>query len=269
MVERPAARHGTAGLRPRRHQGPRFPTLIGRFWSTKTTRWWPPSPTHRCRTVADLLRDGVDSESWYNEQAHPYWRLQRDLQYEGYILHDVLPLMWPELDAHHRHRLPLRRLSRYQLSLSPSDKVTGCVTMGGSFDIRRFLDGFRTAKTCTSTIPLITWRSAPIARATTTYGRCSRPANGTCAGAITRAWPRSCGRAAFVTSPYVWGDRSYHDWPWWRPMSEGVSWSRPLFASRFSLFAKTLYRVGDQSLHQLPAKRSLQAFDSRLVMLSI
>ena len=61
--------------------------------------------------------DSVDTESWYNKQAHPYWRVQRHLQYERYILNDVLPLMWNKNwnAADHCDRLQLRRLPRREL----------------------------------------------------------------------------------------------------------------------------------------------------------
>ena len=34
----------------------------------------------------------VDSESWYNRHVHPRQRVRRHLQYEDYILGDVVPL---------------------------------------------------------------------------------------------------------------------------------------------------------------------------------
>lgn len=36
--------------------------------------------------------DSVDAESFYNWHAHPGWRIWRHLQYEEYILNEVLPL---------------------------------------------------------------------------------------------------------------------------------------------------------------------------------
>jgi esterase/lipase superfamily enzyme len=35
----------------------------------------------------------VDSESWYNKQAHPRHRVERHLRYEDYLLGDVVPLV--------------------------------------------------------------------------------------------------------------------------------------------------------------------------------
>ena len=71
-----------------------FPTSMGRYFEYEDNQM--------VAAVADRLEagqlqiycvDSVDSESWYNQRAHPYWRVQRHLQYERYILNDVVPLM--------------------------------------------------------------------------------------------------------------------------------------------------------------------------------
>ena len=60
-----------------------FPTSQGRFFEYEDNKM--------IEAVGDKLNNGelqiycvdsVDSESWYNKSAHPYWRLQRHLQYE-------------------------------------------------------------------------------------------------------------------------------------------------------------------------------------------
>jgi esterase/lipase superfamily enzyme len=38
--------------------------------------------------------DSVDAESWYARWAHPGGRAIRHIQYENYLLHEVLPLSW-------------------------------------------------------------------------------------------------------------------------------------------------------------------------------
>src|SRR5450755_1888028 len=37
--------------------------------------------------------DSVDRESWYNKWAHPHVRVKRHMQYERYILDEVVPLI--------------------------------------------------------------------------------------------------------------------------------------------------------------------------------
>jgi esterase/lipase superfamily enzyme len=86
----------------------------------------------------------VDLESWYNRHAHPRQRVERALQYEGYLFDEVVPLVrqrngHPGLGAtgcsfgaYHALLAALRR---------PQD-IRQCVTMGGAFDTKRFLDGY-------------------------------------------------------------------------------------------------------------------------------
>ncbi len=59
----------------------------------KTAAWWPTwrtsSTTAGCRLYCV---DSVDSESFYNNWAHPGGRIYRHVQYEEYMLNEVLPL---------------------------------------------------------------------------------------------------------------------------------------------------------------------------------
>ena len=122
-----------------------FPTSMGRFFEYEDNKMIAAVADRiDAGQLQDLLRGRSGQRRLVQQAGASYWRLQRHLQYEGYILNDVLPLMWHRdwNAAHHRHRLQLRRLSRCQLCLRHPDKVTGCVTMGGSFDIKRFLNGW-------------------------------------------------------------------------------------------------------------------------------
>src|ERR1700744_5743010 len=79
------------------HAGTRvlvFPTSMGRFFEYEDNGMVASVADRiECGQLQLYCVDSVDSESWYNKQAHPYWRLQRHLQYERYILEDVVPLM--------------------------------------------------------------------------------------------------------------------------------------------------------------------------------
>ena len=37
--------------------------------------------------------DSVDRESWYNQNVPPRWRNARQVQYDGYLIHKVVPLV--------------------------------------------------------------------------------------------------------------------------------------------------------------------------------
>jgi esterase/lipase superfamily enzyme len=206
------------------HDGPKvlvFPTSMGRYFEYEDNKM--------ISALADRLEhgqlqiycvDSVDTESWYNKQAHPYWRVQRHLQYENYILNDVLPLMWNRnwnprtivtgcsFGAYHALNFAMRH----------PDKVTDCVTMGGSFDIKRFMNGWYSEDVYFNNPPDYLaqcndgWRYNHIRTVLST-------------GEWDMCWNDNSQMAAIMGSRgirhemYVWGDQSYHDWPWWRPMA--------------------------------------------------
>src|SRR5262249_13520367 len=71
-----------------------FPTSLGKYFEYEDR--------HMVATLGDRLEaghlqliciDSIDGESWYNKSAHPYWRVQRHLQYERYIMNDVVPFI--------------------------------------------------------------------------------------------------------------------------------------------------------------------------------
>jgi esterase/lipase superfamily enzyme len=198
-----------------------FPTSMGRYFEYEDNKM--------VAAVADRLEagelqiyciDSVDGESWYNKRAHPYWRLQRHLQYERYILNDVLPLMWNKnwtprtivtgcsFGAYHAVNFAFRN----------PDKVTGCLTMGGSFDIRSFLDGWYSED--------VYFNNPLDYLANCTDGwRYNHLRTVLATGEWDMCWSKNEEFAAILRGRGirheldVWGDQSYHDWPWWRPMA--------------------------------------------------
>lgn len=79
------------------HAGARvlvFPTRLARFYEYENLRILEQI---RDKIEAGHLQlycvDSVDAESLYCAGAEPYWRIQRHMQYEEYILNEVFPLM--------------------------------------------------------------------------------------------------------------------------------------------------------------------------------
>jgi esterase/lipase superfamily enzyme len=86
----------------------------------------------------------VDSESWYAKRAHPRQRVLRHLQYEDYLLNDLVPLV-RHLTGHDTMGVTGCSFGAYHamaLALRHPYVFTACTTMGGAFDISRFLDGY-------------------------------------------------------------------------------------------------------------------------------
>ena len=71
-----------------------FPPRLGRFYDYENWGIVAALSDRICRGELQLFCvDSVDGESLYNDWAHPEGRINRHLQYEVYILCEVLPLM--------------------------------------------------------------------------------------------------------------------------------------------------------------------------------
>src|SRR5262249_36573947 len=80
--------------------------------------------------------DSVDSESWYNKGAHPYWRVQRHLHYEKYLKNDLLPLIrrmnpspWFGVTG-----CSFGGYHAMNFALKNPDTVTHCLALSGRYD---------------------------------------------------------------------------------------------------------------------------------------
>jgi esterase/lipase superfamily enzyme len=82
--------------------------------------------------------DGVDHESWYAEHKHPQERVRRHLEYERYLVEEVIP------------RLPAKPVGvgmsfgafhALLLSLRYPRSVRGFIGLSGAYDAARWLDG--------------------------------------------------------------------------------------------------------------------------------
>ena len=88
--------------------------------------------------------DSVDAESWYATDKHPADRVRRHLDYERYLIDELIPSM-PEhpvaagtsFGAFHALLLALRQ-PRY---------VRGFVALSGAYDTERWLDGYHDEET--------------------------------------------------------------------------------------------------------------------------
>ena len=71
-----------------------FPTSCGRFYEFEdramVSAVWEKIESGRLQL---FCVDSVDAESWYNRNVPPRWRIARQVQYENYILREVLPFV--------------------------------------------------------------------------------------------------------------------------------------------------------------------------------
>jgi esterase/lipase superfamily enzyme len=165
----------------------------------------------------------VDGESWYNRSVHPRQRVRRHLQYEDYILGDVVPLI------HHLNRSPgigvtgcsFGAYHAMIIALRQPYAFTWCVSMSGAFEISQFLDGYHDEDCYFLNPPaflpnlwdayyLDQFRRNKWVLATGEHDIC-RAANESFSALLhAKQIPHSL---------HVWGSGAKHDWPDWRPMA--------------------------------------------------
>jgi len=122
-----------------------FPTSMGRFFDWEDRGLVAALGEHLEQGWIQLVcLDSVDAESWYCTWAHPAGRIQRHLQYERYVLDEVVPAVrahngnpfWMtagcSFGAFHAVNFGLRHpwLVRRSLGLS------------GLYDVKSFVDGY-------------------------------------------------------------------------------------------------------------------------------
>jgi esterase/lipase superfamily enzyme len=201
-----------------------FPSSMGAFFEYEDNGM--------VRALAEKLARGwlqlycvssVDGESWYNRAAHPRNRVRRHLQYEDYILNDVVPLVRHlnhhagigvtgcSFGAYHAMVFALRHPYTFNI----------CVTMGGAFDITQFLDGYFDEDCYFLNPPsflvhlsddyyLDQFRRNKWVLVTGEHDICR---------AATESFSGLLHHKGVPHSLHVWGHGSKHDWPDWRPMA--------------------------------------------------
>jgi esterase/lipase superfamily enzyme len=83
--------------------------------------------------------DSVDSESFYATNKPPRERIQRHLQYERYLLDELMPGMpGPPVGC----GTSFGALHAVLLALRHPDRVGGFIGLSGAYDTKRWLDGY-------------------------------------------------------------------------------------------------------------------------------
>jgi esterase/lipase superfamily enzyme len=88
--------------------------------------------------------DSVDMESWYNRKAAPRRRIARHLQYEDYVLNEVIPLVRGKNGDTHLAALgcSFGGYHAANIALRHPDIFTSMLSISGAFDISSFLGGY-------------------------------------------------------------------------------------------------------------------------------
>ncbi len=209
------------------HAGPPmivFPSSMGAFFEYED-RGMVGAVAHKLEhgRLQLFCVSSVDGESWYNRQVHPHQRVARHLQYENYLISDIVPFVH-HVNRHGTVGVTGCSFGAYHamvLALRKPHVFTTCVTMGGAFDITQFLDGYydhdcyflnppHFLPNLTDSHYLDQFRRNKWVLVTGEHDICRR-ANESFSGLLhSKGIPHSL---------HVWGFGSKHDWPDWRPMA--------------------------------------------------
>jgi esterase/lipase superfamily enzyme len=88
--------------------------------------------------------DTIDGESWYNYSIHPADRVKTHIGYENVILHDVVDYAIYESETE-KILIGGCGFGGYHavnFAFKHPDKVKGIISLGGFFDIKRFIFGY-------------------------------------------------------------------------------------------------------------------------------
>ena len=167
--------------------------------------------------------DSVDMESWYNRAVPARWRIARHVQYEGYLIDEVVPLVRrkngdPRLTAvgcsfggYHAVNIALRH----------PEIFTGMLSMSGAFEIANFLNGYYD-QDCYFNLPthylpnlsdpwfLDRYRRSTYVLATGWDDQCLEQ---------NRNLDRLLSAKGIPHKLFIWDAQNAHDWPTWERMA--------------------------------------------------
>ena len=88
--------------------------------------------------------DSVDMESWYNKNVAPRMRIARHMQYEEYLIQEVVPLVRSKNPDPHLFSLgcSFGGYHAVNIALRHPDIFSGLLSISGAFDLSNFLHGY-------------------------------------------------------------------------------------------------------------------------------
>lgn len=123
-----------------------FPTRGGRFYEYENMRMVEVLRPKIARGELQLFcLDSIDPESFYCFWAHPSGRIQRHMQYEDYIVHEVFPFMNaknpdPRVTA---HGCSLGAFHAANITFRHPHLFTGLKAFSGRYDLTKSVEHFR------------------------------------------------------------------------------------------------------------------------------
>ncbi len=168
--------------------------------------------------------DSVDMESWYNRNSTGRQKIVRHMQYESYVMEEVLPLIRSRNNNSNLVSLgcSFGGYHAVNIALRHPDIFSGFLSMSGTFDLSSFLHGYHD-QDCYFHIPM-----QYIANMCDPWflERYRRNTYVLATGVHDQCWDQNERLAALFRAKHiphrldVWGDDAGHDWPWWQRMAQ-------------------------------------------------
>lgn len=201
-----------------------FPTSQGRFYQYEDFSMVATLSHHIENGWIQLFCvDSVDSESWYNKSVHPSRRALRHVQYDQYIVSEVLPFIYQKNPTSYliATGCSFGAYHSMNFSLRHPELVNRCIAISGEYDMHPFLDGYYDDNAYfNSPVDYMQNMSderylAPLrstCRLIMTAGD-----NDICLGGTLRLGNILKSRGVPVEVD-IWGNGTVHDWPPWKQM---------------------------------------------------
>jgi esterase/lipase superfamily enzyme len=194
-----------------------FPTSMGRFFEYEDSGMIG-AVAHKIESGERqfFCVDSIDSESWHNRSAHPRDRVIRHMQYEDYVLEEVMPFLrnrnWsPRIVA---TGCSFGGYHAVNFALKHPGLITDCVSMAGAFNIRQFLHGYYDDNCYFNNPPdYLPTLCGPFANFTLVTGE-----HDMCLGENFHM-AHLMGNRNIPHQLDVWKSGTGHDWPWWQQMA--------------------------------------------------
>jgi esterase/lipase superfamily enzyme len=204
-----------------------FPTSQGKFYEFEDRGMVSAvAGKIECGELQLICVDSLDSESWYNRNVGPRWRIARQVQYDKYIVDEVVPFV------RHQNRQPhlvttgcsFGGFHAVNCALRHPDVFTGFLSMSGAFDLKSFgfLGGYYDDDVYFNQ-PL---DFLPNLNEPCILGQMQRGTYVLATGVHDQCWNDNERMAAVMREKGipvrldVWGDNTGHDWPWWQRMAQ-------------------------------------------------
>ena len=200
-----------------------FPTSGGRFFDFED-RGMVAAVTRKLEAgeLQLFCADSVDMESWYNRHVSPRLRILRHMQYERYLLDEVVPFIRKKNEDTRLMALgcSFGGYHAANVAMRHPDIFSGFLSLSGIFDLSSFLDGFYD-RDCAEHLPTHYLLALNDQRILNRYSNSSF--------ILATGWDDHCltenqnlDRILTVREIphqfHIWDSANSHDWPTWQRM---------------------------------------------------